>query len=59
MNYRIGNIIFIRQIYFVLTYVNITNELTNRTKNAGSNRESKYEEIIFIDRVNNKCKAET
>jgi hypothetical protein len=49
---------YVGQFTLPLTYdANITNELTNRMKNAGSNRELKYDEITFIDRANNKCKA--
>ena len=49
---------YVGQFILPLTYdVNITNELNNRMKNAGSNSELKYDEITFIDRTNNKCKA--
>jgi hypothetical protein len=37
---------YVGQFTLPLTYdANITNELTNRMKNAGSNRELKYDEI--------------
>ena len=49
---------YVGEFILPLTYdVNITNELTNRMKNAGPYRESKYDEITFIDRANNKCRA--
>ena len=49
---------YVGQFTLPLTHdVNVTNELTNRMKNAGSIRELKYDEITFIDRANNKCKA--
>lgn len=51
---------YVGEFILPLTYdVNIINELTNRMKIAGPNRESKYDydEITFIDRANNKCRA--
>ena len=49
---------YVGECMLPLTYdVNITNELTNRMKNAGPNRESKYDKITFIDRANNKSRA--